>query len=64
MRWHGISEEEIVRCIMEPELGESGTQGKTHSWVRVGEKLLRVTWVDEGETRLIITAVFKGRLPR
>ena len=47
MRWHRINEEQVRECIMEPSREEPATEGKTHSWVSLGEKFLRVTWVEE-----------------
>lgn len=64
MRWHKISEEEVVSCIRMPLLQEPARKGKTHSWQRVGTKFLRVTWLEEEDATIIITAVLKRRPPK
>jgi hypothetical protein len=63
MRWHGINEAQVRECIMEPSYEEPAIGEKMHSWVKLGEGFLRVTWVEEESTVIVITAVVKRRAP-
>ncbi len=63
MRWHRINEAQVTACIIDPTLEEPALGGKTHSWQRVGNMHLRVTWVREGSNITIVTAVVKARPP-
>ena len=64
MRWHKISAEDVVDCLASPDFQEPARKGKTHSWQRVGKKFLRVTWLEEEEAIIVITAVLKQRPPK
>ena len=63
MRWHRANEDQVRDYIMEPSHDEPAQEGKTHSWIKAGERFLRVTWVREGRTVTVITAVMKTRPP-
>ncbi len=47
MRWHKISSEDIDNCLSSPDFQEPALKGKTHFWKGVGQKFLRVTWLEE-----------------
>ncbi len=64
MRWRRISEAQVRKCVTEPSLVEPASRGETHSWVRVANRFLRVTWIEEQGTPLTITAVLKRLQPR
>ena len=63
MRWHRIDEVQVRQCIMEPSLEQPAEGAKKHSWIAVGQKFLRVTWIEQQGNLLVITAVLKRRQP-
>ncbi len=60
-RWHKISEQEIVLAIEKPEHIESSERGASNVWIETRGKYLRVTYRDETDTLLIVTAVKKKK---
>jgi len=61
MRWHKISEQEIELAIEKPEYIETSVEGRSNAWIRTSDKHLRVTYKEETNTLLVITAVKKNR---
>jgi hypothetical protein len=57
MRLHKISEEEIELAINKPDFTEGSSEGRFNTWMKISEKYLRVTFKQEAERILIITAV-------
>lgn len=57
MRLHKISEEEIELAINKPDFIEVSSEGRFNAWMKISEKYLRVTFKQEAERILIITAV-------
>lgn len=64
MRWHKISEKDVELALAKPEWVEKGQEGKLNAWRKIGLKFLRVTYKEERDTRIIITAVLKKKGPR
>lgn len=61
MRLHRATEAEIESAINNSDFIEPSTEGKLNAWKKVSEKYLRVTFKEEGENFLIITAVKKKK---
>jgi len=64
MRWHRISEELIELTLEAPAWEEQSIGDRMNRRKRVGNRFLRVTFKDEAERTVVITAVFKQRPPR
>jgi len=58
---HRATEAEIESAINNSDFIEPSTEGKLNAWKKVSEKYLRVTFKEEGENFLIITAVKKKK---
>lgn len=61
MRWHKISEQEIELAIEKPEYKESSPEGRSSVWIETSGKFLRMTFKEETDRLLIITAVKKKK---
>ena len=61
MRWHLISEVEVESAIKKPDFFEPSTEGRFNAWVKASEKFLRVTYKEEPDRYIIITAVKKKK---
>ena len=61
MRLHRIKESEIESAINNPDFIESSSEGKLNVWLKVSEKYLRVTYKQESDKNLVITAVKKKK---
>ncbi len=61
MRWHRISESEVEEAIQRPEFLESSTEGRFNAWIQTSNKFLRVTYTEEADRYLIVTAVKKKK---
>ena len=64
MRWHKISEDDVVNCLANPDFQESALKGKNHSWKKVSRKFLRVTFIEEEMAIIVITAVMRRKPPK
>ena len=63
MRWHRIDDHLVERAVRNPGWEESIGSGRINAWIAVGERFLRVTYREEPDRLVVITAVFK-RLPQ
>jgi hypothetical protein len=63
MRWHQISEDLIHATLAAPDSEEPTVAGRINRWKRVADRFLRVTFREEPERIVVISAVFKRRLP-
>jgi len=61
MRWHRITEAEVESAIQKPEFFEPSIEGRFNSWAKTFDKFLRVTYKEETERILVITAVKKKK---
>lgn len=61
MRLHGITEEEVELAIKKPEHLESSIEGRSNAWIETSGKFLRVTYKEEKDRFLIISAVKKRK---
>ncbi len=61
MRWHQITEVEVEKAIQQPDFLESSTEGRFNAWIATSDKYLRVTYKEETDKYLIITAVKKRK---
>jgi hypothetical protein len=63
-RWHKISDQHIELCISDPEWTERSIYGRINAWKRIGDRFLKVSYVEEEKEFLIISTVFKRKIPR
>ena len=56
-----ISEAEVESCLETPEHSESSSESRLNAWVEVAGKFLRVTYKEEKNGFLVITAVKKKK---
>ncbi|MBI5235279.1 MAG: DUF4258 domain-containing protein [Deltaproteobacteria bacterium] len=61
MQWREISEDEIAMTIRNPDTTEDSTKGRRKALKRIGKKLLKVTYKEEGNRIVIITAIDRNR---
>lgn len=61
MRWREISKDEITLTILRPDMIEDSTKGRKNALKRHGKKLLKVTYKEEDDRIIIITAIDKGK---
>jgi len=59
MRLHAVTESEIVSAIEHPEFFEVSGGDRMNVWIKTPDKFLRVTYKDEKDRFLVITAVKK-----
>jgi hypothetical protein len=61
MRWHKITESEVESAIQKPEFFEPSVEGRFNAWIKTSDKFLRVTYKEEIDRFLVITAVKKKK---
>lgn len=64
MRQHRIDEELVQLTLQAPDWEEPSIEGRINRWKRIGERFLRVTYKEEAERIVVISAVFKRTRPR
>jgi len=61
MMWHRITESEVESAINIPDFIESSIENRLNVWKKISEKFLRVTYKQEADRILVITAVKKKK---
>lgn len=61
MRWHKITEAEVESTIEKPDFLEPSLEGRLNAWLKTSEKFLRVTYKEESDRYIILTAVKKKK---
>jgi hypothetical protein len=61
MRQHRITEAEVKSCLEAPEYCEPSSEGRLNAWVGLYGKFLRVTYREDEDGFLVITAVKKKK---
>lgn len=61
MRWRRIEESEVESAIHKPEFLESSVEDRFNIWTKTSDKFLRVTYKEEADSFLVITAVKKKK---
>ena len=61
MRWHRITEIEVESALRAPEFIESFIESRFNAWMKTSNKFLRVTYKEETDRFLIISAVKKNK---
>lgn len=64
MRWHGIDDRLVERAVRRAESEDPSASGRVNAWIEVEDRLLRVTYRDEADQIVVISAVFKRKPPR
>ena len=60
MRWRKISEEEVKATILKPEKIEESKRGRKNAFKHIDRKWIKVTFIEEGDTINIISALDKN----
>ncbi len=61
MRWHRISEIEVESTIKTPDFLEPSLENRSNAWKKISNKYLRVTFKEESDRVLVISAVKKNK---
>jgi hypothetical protein len=59
MRWRQVTENEIAVVLDAPRRVEAADFGKVRAYAQVSGRLLKVTYVEEGECIVVISVVVK-----
>jgi len=59
MKWRRISEEDVLNVIQNPDKVEKSMRGRTNVFKTIGERYLKVTFIDLSEEILVITVIDK-----
>jgi hypothetical protein len=57
MRLHRITETEVESAIQKPEHLELSVEGRLNAWIETSGKFLRVTYKEEPDNFLVISAI-------
>lgn len=57
MRWRRISETEVEEAVVDPDRVEPSIRGRTNAYKQIGDRQIRVTFVETENGILIITVV-------
>jgi hypothetical protein len=61
MKWRQIVEREVIEAISSPQKTEPSVFGRKNAYKSIGTKLLKVTYIEEGDKIIVISAVDKNR---
>jgi len=61
MRWHKITELEVESALEAPEFLEPSVENRLNAWMKSFDKFLRVTYKEERDRFLVISAVKKNK---
>lgn len=61
MRWHRITEIEVELALKAPEFLEPSGENRLNAWMKSSDKFLRVTYKEESDRLLVISAVKKNK---
>jgi hypothetical protein len=60
MKWRKITDAEVEAVIAAPDMQEDTIKGRKNALKSFGSRLIRVTYCQEGDDVVIVTAVVKG----
>jgi len=52
--WH-LTEADVMRILTQPDRVKPSRRGRQHAWQQTARGWLRVTYAEEGETRVVVT---------
>lgn len=61
MRWHRIKEIEVESALKAPEFLEPSIENRWNAWIKSSDKFPRVTYKEEIDRFLVISAVKKRK---
>ncbi len=61
MQWRKITLEEVEQTILHPEWVEDSIKGRKNALKNINAKLLKVTFIEEGNTITVVTAIDKNQ---
>jgi len=59
MKWRGVSEAEVLSVLDAPDRMEQSIDERSNAYKLVGDRLLKVTYVDEERDVVVITVIEK-----
>jgi hypothetical protein len=62
MKWRRVSEAEVLSVLDFPDRVEQSIDERRNAYKRVGDRLLKVTYVDEEGAAMVITVIEKERV--
>jgi hypothetical protein len=62
MRWRRVSEAEVLSVLDAPVRKEQSIDKRSNAYKLVGDRLLKVTYVDEEADVVVITVIEKERV--
>ncbi len=64
MRLRQIAQRDVVDCVTRPDVQRELPTGEVNCWKAVRGDLLRVVYVEEADTTVIITVICPAKLPK
>jgi len=61
MKWRAISPEEVTKTLTCSDRVEHLPEGKMNAFKSIGKKLIRVTYLEEGNRIIVISVVDKNK---
>ncbi|OHB94748.1 MAG: hypothetical protein A3G17_01640 [Planctomycetes bacterium RIFCSPLOWO2_12_FULL_50_35] len=61
MKWRKIAEGEVKNTILYPEKIEDSIKGRRNAFKHIGQKWLKVTFVQENDKIIVVTAIDKNK---
>ena len=61
MRWHRITDIEVESALRTPDFLEPSAENRFNAWMKTSDKFLRVTYKEENDRFLVISAVKKKK---
>lgn len=62
MRLRQIAQRDVVDCVTRPDVQRELPTGEVNCWKTIRGDLVRVVYVEEGDTTVIITVIFPAKL--
>ena len=62
MKWRRVTEAEVLSVLDSPDRVEQRIDERRNAFKRVGDRLLKVTYVDEEADVMVITVIEKERI--
>ncbi len=60
MKWREITERNVREVINDPEKVEDTVKGRKNAFKKIGDRLLKVTYLPENNEILVIIAIVRG----
>ena len=61
MRWRRVSEEDVLQVLGDPSEPGECVGGRKNASKVVGERILKVTYKEQGDEMIVVTVIWKDR---